>query len=180
MRVAPPKNAQRACINLASDFELPGAVAQLVEHLSGTQGARGSSPLSSTPIHEFGTGSEVIRTGSNQFRNHFGYYLERAVAGDEIQITRREREPGLASRNRRVRRLWGRDRGGNFRSHGGNSHATVRGTRWLTVDGCDGTLTRVTDGAVVVKDFARGRRALVREGEKYLARSRAALRRSRR
>ena len=45
----PPKNGQRACLNLAVDFELPGAVAQLEEHLPGRQRARGSSPLSSTP-----------------------------------------------------------------------------------------------------------------------------------
>ena len=55
-----------------------------------------------------------------------------------------------ASRSRkRVRKLWGRDRGGRFRTHGRHSQATVRGTRWLTVDRCDGTLTRVTNGAVV-------------------------------
>jgi hypothetical protein len=29
LRVKPPRNAQRACLNLAVDFELPGAVAQL-------------------------------------------------------------------------------------------------------------------------------------------------------
>ena len=36
-----------------------------------------------------------------------------------------------------------------------HSHATVRGTRWLTEDRCGGTLTRVTEGAVVVRDLAR-------------------------
>jgi hypothetical protein len=58
----------------------------------------------------------------------------------------------------------------------------VRGTRWLTVDRCDGTLTRVTDGAVVVRDFARQRRVLVRAGEAYLAqpRTRSARRPNRR
>jgi streptogramin lyase len=76
-----------------------------------------------------------------------------------------------ASRSRRVRRLWGRDKGGNFRSHGRHSHATVRGTRWLTVDRCDGTFTRVTDGAVVVRDFRRHRNVLVRAGHSYLARA---------
>ena len=45
--------------------------------------ARGSSPLSSTPTH-----TEV---GCHQFRNHFGYYLERAAAGDELLIRRRGR-----------------------------------------------------------------------------------------
>jgi prevent-host-death family protein len=32
-----------------------------------------------------------IRVGSHEFRNHFGYYLERAAAGDEIQIARHGR-----------------------------------------------------------------------------------------
>ena len=76
-----------------------------------------------------------------------------------------------ASSTRRVRRLWGRDSGGSFRSHGRHSHATVRGTRWLTVDRCDGTLTRVTNGAVVVRDFRRHRRVLVRAGHSYLAKA---------
>jgi streptogramin lyase len=77
-----------------------------------------------------------------------------------------------ASGSRKVRRLWGRDSGGRFRSHGRHSHATVRGTRWLTVDRCDGTLTRVTDGSVVVRDFRRHRNVLVRAGDSYLAHAR--------
>jgi hypothetical protein len=85
-----------------------------------------------------------------------------------------------ASRSRRVRRLWGRDGGGRFRTHGRHSHATVRGTRWVTVDRCDGTLTRVTEGAVAVRDRVRHRTVLVRAGDSYLAKSRQALRRQRR
>jgi prevent-host-death family protein len=84
LRVSPPRNAQRACLNLSSDFEFAGAVAQLEEHQSGTLGARGSSPLSSTP-------SSPVDVGCHQFRNHFGYYLERAAAGEEIRISRRGR-----------------------------------------------------------------------------------------
>jgi streptogramin lyase len=76
-----------------------------------------------------------------------------------------------ASRTRPVRRLWGRDHGGSFRTHGRHSQATVRGTRWLTVDRCDGTLTRVTKGAVAVRDFRRHRTVLVRAGHSYLARA---------
>jgi prevent-host-death family protein len=83
LRLIPPRNGQRACINLASEFELSGAVAQLGEHLHGMQGARGSSPLSSTP--------STVDVGCHEFRNHFGYYLERAAAGDEIRISRRGR-----------------------------------------------------------------------------------------
>jgi hypothetical protein len=74
-----------------------------------------------------------------------------------------------ASRVKRVRRLWGRDRGGRFRTHGRHSHATVRGTRWLTEDRCAGTFTRVTNGAVVVRDLRRRRSVVVRAGHSYLA-----------
>ena len=70
-----------------------------------------------------------------------------------------------------VRKLWGRDSGGRFRTHGRHSQATVRGTRWLTVDRCDGTLTRVTQGAVAVRDFRRHRTVVVRAGHAYLARA---------
>jgi hypothetical protein len=49
----------------------------------------------------------------------------------------------------------------------------VRGTRWLTEDRCDGTLTRVTNGAVVVRDYKRRRNVLVRAGHSYLAKARA-------
>jgi streptogramin lyase len=85
----------------------------------------------------------------------------------------------VASSTRRVRRLWGRDRGGRFRTHGRHSHATVRGTRWVTADRCNGTLTRVTEGSVMVRDLARGRSVLVRAGRSYLAKRRAAAHRRR-
>jgi virginiamycin B lyase len=85
-----------------------------------------------------------------------------------------------ASGSKRVRRLWGRDHGGRFRSHGRHSHATVRGTRWMTVDRCDGTLTRVSQGAVAVRDLVRHRTVLLRAGHSYLAESRSALRRQHR
>jgi prevent-host-death family protein len=89
LRVAAPRNGQRACINLASDFEFPGAIAQLGEHLHGMQGVAGSSPASSTD--DVALSSDPIRVGAHVFRNHFGYYLERAAAGTEIQISRRGR-----------------------------------------------------------------------------------------
>ena len=82
-----------------------------------------------------------------------------------------------ASKTRRVRRLWGRDSGGKYRSHGRHSHATVRGTRWLTEDRCDGTFTRVTHGTVLVRDYKRHRSVLVRAGHSYLAKARARARR---
>jgi hypothetical protein len=48
----------------------------------------------------------------------------------------------------------------------------VRGTRWLTEDRCDGTLTRVASGAVAVFDRSRHKTVIVRAGRSYLARAR--------
>jgi streptogramin lyase len=95
------------------------------------------------------------------------------LRGGRFSRCRRGREgEASAAAVRRVRRLWGRDHGGRFRTHGRHSHATVRGTRWLTEDRCGGTFTRVTEGSVVVRDLARRKSVVVRAGRSYLARPR--------
>ncbi len=76
-------------------------------------------------------------------------------------------------KRRVVRRLWGKDKHSRFRTHGRDSVATVRGTKWVTTDRCDGTLTRVTEGAVMVRDLRKKRRVLVKAGHSYLARHRS-------
>jgi hypothetical protein len=75
-------------------------------------------------------------------------------------------------RRKPVRRLWGKDKGGRFRTHGRDSVATVRGTTWTVADRCDGTVTRVSEGAVMVRDRHTGRRTLVRAGQRHFARHR--------
>jgi hypothetical protein len=76
-----------------------------------------------------------------------------------------------ASRSSRiVRRLRGNGRG-RFRTRGRYSAATVRGTIWDTIDRCDGTLTKVTRGVVVVRDLRKRRNITVRAGKSYLARA---------
>ena len=77
-----------------------------------------------------------------------------------------------AGRRRSARRLWGRDHRGRFRTRGRRGQATVRGTKWLTEDRCDGTLFRVKRGAIVVRDFGKSRKAKLTRGERYLARTR--------
>jgi Tol biopolymer transport system component len=71
---------------------------------------------------------------------------------------------------RRIRRLRANARG-RFRTTGRNSSATVRGTKWLVEDRCDGTLTAVSRGRVVVRDFRRRRNITVRAGKRYLAKA---------
>ena len=78
---------------------------------------------------------------------------------------------GAAGLSRRtIRRLRANARG-RYRTSGRNSSATVRGTIWTTTDRCDGTLTTVKRGKVVVRDFRRKRNVTLTAGKSYLARS---------
>jgi hypothetical protein len=88
-----------------------------------------------------------------------------AAAGAPIARATRKRPRS----KRVVASLWG-DGKGRFRTKGRNSAATVRGTRWLTQERCDGTLTRVARGVVSVKVNRTGRFVTVRAGHSYLAR----------
>ena len=92
LRVDEPKNGQRGAIVWAREFDFStldwdrlGAVAQLEERRHGMAEVRGSSPLSSTQAP-----SPTI-VGSHEFRNLFGYYLDRVDAGEEFVVTRRGR-----------------------------------------------------------------------------------------
>jgi prevent-host-death family protein len=83
LRLAPPKNRQRASIHFASKYEL-GAIAQLGERRAGSAKGVGSSPTGSTASNRCDRD-----VGADEFRNQFGYYMGRAAAGEEILIRRR-------------------------------------------------------------------------------------------
>jgi hypothetical protein len=70
-------------------------------------------------------------------------------------------------------KLWGNGKG-KFRTNGKYSSATVRGTIWLVQDRCDGTLTKVTRGTVLVRDLRRKKTVTVKAGHSYLARAQRA------
>ena len=80
LRLEPARNGQRGAVTMAAHYEF-GAIAQLGERLGGTQKVAGSSPASSIP--------QDTRIGSHEFREHFGWYLERSVHGERFLITRR-------------------------------------------------------------------------------------------
>jgi len=68
-----------------------------------------------------------------------------------------------------VRALWG-DGKGSFRTRGRFAAATIRGTRWLTADRCDGTLVRVVKGSVTVRDLLKRKSLVVKRAKRYVAR----------
>lgn len=67
-----------------------------------------------------------------------------------------------------VRHLWGNGKG-QFRTAGRFATATIRGTRWLTDDRCNGTLIRVAAGAVTVRDLTVKRSLVLKAPRSYLA-----------
>jgi len=75
---------------------------------------------------------------------------------------------GNASARRFTRYLRARAHG-RFRVSGRSSSGIERGTAWTTKDNCSGTLTTVTQGAVLVTDFAKDKTILVRAPGRYLA-----------
>ena len=90
LRLEAARNNQRAALNWAADYAFPGAVAQLAERSDGIRKVEGSNPSSSIrPPTENPTRTATEEVGAHEFRNHFGYYMERAAAGTEIHIRRR-------------------------------------------------------------------------------------------
>lgn len=67
-----------------------------------------------------------------------------------------------------VRSLWGTGKG-KFQTKSRFSAATVRGTNWLTVDRCDGSLTVVREGLVEIYDITLDRTVQIGPGKQYLA-----------
>jgi prevent-host-death family protein len=86
LRLRPTRNGQRAALNWAVDYELSGAVAQWNERPAGSRKVVGSNPTSSTRRQDE---PRAVQVGAHEFRNLFGYYAERAAAGEEIHVTRR-------------------------------------------------------------------------------------------
>lgn len=72
------------------------------------------------------------------------------------------------SASKKALRLWGKAHG-RFRTRGRNGAATVRGTQWLTSERTTGTLFRVVEGVVEVREFATGRVVTLHAGEEFLA-----------
>jgi hypothetical protein len=76
-----------------------------------------------------------------------------------------------AAVNRRVLGLLRGTAKGRFRTTGRFAAATVRGTDWGVRDRCDGTLTVVRRGVVVVRDFRLHKTVVVSAGHTYLAKA---------
>ena len=85
LRLKPALNGQRACINLAADYEFSGAVAQLAR---APRWQRGGQGFESPQLHR---DPRPISVGAEQFGRHPARFVERAAAGEEFLVVRRNR-----------------------------------------------------------------------------------------
>jgi prevent-host-death family protein len=88
LRLEPARNGQRAGVNLASDYEFEGAVAQLARAPVWHTGGRG---FESPQLHSQSRSSDEESVAADEFRNRLGWYMERASRGERFFVTRRGR-----------------------------------------------------------------------------------------
>jgi hypothetical protein len=69
-----------------------------------------------------------------------------------------------------VRRLWGSGKG-RYDTSGRYASAAVKGTFWLIADYCDGTLIKVREGRVVVRDLVKNKTVVLTSGHAYFAKA---------
>jgi hypothetical protein len=87
----------------------------------------------------------------------------RTTQSRTIQVHSKNQPPGKP-----VRRLWGTGKG-RYQTTGKYASAEVRGTFWEVADYCNGTLVRVREGTVIVRDLVTHKLIVVKGGHSYFA-----------
>ncbi|MDP8943188.1 MAG: hypothetical protein M3N16_03610 [Actinomycetota bacterium] len=164
LRVGARIDTRRGRARLTSAANLTGAT-QTADFFDGLFQVR--QRVSAEPITDLLLRGSVRGLARFRGRTTFSRIEARPAAG----------EPEAQASARRRRRLFGSGRG-RFRSRGRFSSATVRGTDWLVEDFANGTLSRVTVGSVLVRDFVRDADVLLGAGQSYFARAPRPARRS--
>lgn len=182
--IQPPEPGVRVGVRVVRGkvfFKLPGE-SKFVELEGVTEIPVGSQVDTRRGVINLTIGLGGGRTNSSQFYDGLFTMLQARVRnafmnlrldGGNFGVCGRRALSTLAvdaRRKRPVRRLWGNGKG-RFSSRGRYSSATVRGTKWLVQDRCDGTLTRVVRGRVQVRDFRLRKTINLRAGRSYLARA---------
>ena len=86
LRVAPPRNRQLACINLADDFTFDGAVAQLARAMRWQRIGQG---FESPQLHSSDSPPAPVTVSADACRDSFGQWMDRVAAGEDVVVSRR-------------------------------------------------------------------------------------------
>jgi hypothetical protein len=125
-------------------------------------------------------GTQTVTLSGGEFvltQSRSGVVVATLTGGDfSVCPTARERAHSAHAASKHatgkhvVRKLWA-DGHGNFTTDGNYASASVRGTRWLTEDLCEGTLIHVATDRVAVVNRVNHRRVTVKAGHSYLAKA---------
>lgn len=154
-------------VRLTSPLAVP--VGTLVDTTAGTVKLTSANQYRRTQSGRFFRGIfrvEQSRTGGGLVNLVIRDNLSRSACASGAALARG------AAVNRRILGLLRGTAKGRFRTAGRFAAATVRGTDWGVRDRCDGTLTVVRRGVVVVRDFRLHKTVIVRAGQTYLAKAR--------
>jgi hypothetical protein len=158
----PPKT--KKCIKLTGPVQIP--IGSIVDT------TKGEINLISAADKGGGVQNAWFYSGIFKIGQLSDQTTELTLAGPKLSCKKAKKgkkASASAKKKPKTRRLWGNGKG-KFRTKGDFSSATVRGTRWVVIDRCDGTLTQVKEGSVLVRDFRKRKNVVVRAGKQYLAR----------
>lgn len=126
-------------------------------------------------LFTFGDGTDTAQFKLNKFTTKSGRKkltnAELALTGGSFAgCTGDAARAAAGPAGKVVRSLWAQGKG-RFKTKGRYASASVRGTKWQTTDQCDGTLTSVTEGSVLVRDVPLKKNVVVKAGSSYLAKA---------
>jgi hypothetical protein len=153
----PPKS--KKCIPLTGPVQIP--VGSLIDT------TKGEINLISAADQGGGVQNAWFYSGIFKVGQLKDLTTELTLAGPKLSCPKGK--ASASAKKPKSKKLWGNGKG-KFRTKGQFSSATVRGTRWVVIDRCDGTLTQVKQGSVLVRDIKRRKNVIVRAGKQYLAR----------
>ena len=158
-------------VPLNGETEIP--IGSQVNTLNGTvlltEGLGGGKTMSSNFYQGLFTILQAKKAGAVMILRLDGGNF-RLCRGGSAQALSIESKRSEARKRKRVRSLWGSGKG-QFSSKGRYAAATIRGTKWLLEDRCDGTLVKVVKGVVRVRDFRKHKTVKVHAGHSYLAKA---------
>jgi hypothetical protein len=156
----PPKS--KKCIPLTGPVQIP--IGSLIDT------TKGRIALASTADSHGGVQSAWFYSGIFKIGQTKGSapVTELSLAGPKLSCPK-GKKASVSAAKPKTKKLWGNGKG-KFRTKGQYSSASIRGTKWVVIDRCDGTLTQVKQGSVLVRDIKRHKNVIVRAGKQYLAR----------
>jgi putative hemolysin len=158
-----------AFVPLSSSTQIPFGT--VVDATHGSVSVTTAGPHGGTQTITLSEGEFVLTQGRN------GMVVATLAGGDfSVCPTASERAQGARSASTHqtgkhvVRKLWAEGHG-NFTTDGNYASASVRGTRWLTEDLCEGTLVHVATDRVAVTNRVNHHHVTVKAGHSYLAKA---------